>query len=188
MTALSTTHPAAPHRSIFVTVLAWTFIILSCVATLTSGLQNVMMRSMPLKEANVALDSTLVSHVPALARFIFSRSHLIVLARFVVSLLTLIASVGVLHRRNWARVVLIGTLGLGTTYMLGGFLLQQSMMSAIGATLRNTNPQQFASMVAAIRVVMAILSLGIAAIFVWILVRLCSASIRAEFSSSGHVA
>jgi hypothetical protein len=164
------------------------FIVLSSFSTLIGGLQNVMVRSMPLKEINATLDSSLSGHVPATARAIFSHFQLIVLALFVVSLLTLIASVGLLHRRNWARVLFIGILGLGTAYVLGGLFLQQSMLSTIDANFRTTTPQQFASMFAAMRVVVALFSLGIATIFVWILVKLCSASIREEFLPSGRAA
>ena len=179
-------------RSSFVTVVAWIFIVLSGFSTLIGALQNLMIRSMPFDQINSALQDSTAAQFPASARFMFSHFQLFFLMTFVLSLVTLISSVGLLRRRNWARVVFMALLVLGIVYMIGGLFVQQSFMSSFNATFSAAAPQdsvfrastqQFASMLTAMRVFMIVFSLGIAGVFGWIVVRLSSATIREEFVS-----
>jgi hypothetical protein len=181
----------ASARSSFVSVVAWVFIVISGFTTVIGALQNLMIRSMPFDQFNGVLqDSTAASQFPGPARFIFSHVQLLFLASFLLSLLTLISSVGLLRRRNWARLVFMGLLVLGIAYMIGGLFLQQSFMSSFDTSFRAAAPQdslfranaeQFASMITAMRIFLAVFSVGIAGLFGWIVVRLCSAKVRAEF-------
>jgi len=194
MTAVDQAGIQVPARSSFVTVVAWIFIVLSGFSTLIGALQNLMIRSMPFDQLNAALqDSTAVPFL-APARAIFSHFQLFVLAAFLLSLLMLISSIGLLHRRNWARLVFIGLLVLGIIYMLGGLFLQQSFMSSFNKSfsksfsaavpqdsLFRANAQQFESLFTAMRVFMIAFFFVIAGVFGWIVARLVSARVRAEF-------
>lgn len=177
-------------RSSFVTVVAWIFIVLSGFATLIGALQNLMIRSMPLDQLRSALQDSAAAQLPAPARVMFSHFQLFFLATFLLSLLMLISSVGLLRRRNWARLVFMGLLILGIIYMLAGLLVQQSFMSSLTGVSGGAAPQdsvfrataqQLQSMIRAMRVFMIAFSLGFAGIFGWIAARLASAKIRAEF-------
>ena len=104
----------------------------------------------------------------------------------------LISAVGLLRRRNWARLVFMGLLTLGIVYMFGGLFLQQSMLSSFNASFSAAAPQdsvfranakQFQSMFTVMRVFMIAFSLGIAGVFGWIVARLASAKVRTEFAS-----
>jgi len=190
MTAVDQLGVQVPLRSSFVTVVAWIFIVLSGFATLVGGLQNLMIRSMPFDQFNEVLQDSTAASLPAPARFMFSHVQLLVLVTFALSLLMLIASIGLLRRHNWARLTFMGLLILGIVYMLGGLLVQQSFISSFDASFNTAAPQdsvfrataeQFQSMFTAMRVVMIVFSLGIAGVFGWIVARLASAKIRAEF-------
>ncbi len=190
MTAVDQLGVQVPPRSSFVTVVAWIFIVLSGFATLVGGLQNLMIRSMPFDQFNEVLQDSTAASIPAPARFMFSHFQLFFLATFVLSLLMLIGSIGLLRRHNWARLTFMGLLILGIVYMLGGLLVQQSFMSSFDASFNTAAPQdsvfranaeQFQSMFTAMRVFMIVFSLGIAGVFGWIVARLASAKIRAEF-------
>ena len=180
-------------RSTFVTVVAWVFIILSGFMTLTSAFQNVMIRSMPLDQMNTMLrDSTVAGQMPGAARTMFAHFGLFFLAFFVASLVALIASVGLLRRRNWARLLFIIVMCLGIAYTLGGLFLQGTMMSSFESTFAGVagqdstfrqSAQHLEGMFKVMRVFMIVFSLGIAAGFGWIAVKLSSAQIRAEFSA-----
>ena len=190
-TAVQPADMQVPARSSFVTVVAWIFIVLSGFATFVGALQNLMIRSMPFDQFNTMLqDSTAASQIPGPARFMFSHFQLIFLATFLLSLVMLIASLGLLRRRNWARLVFMGLLVFGIVYMIGGLFIQQSFMSSFNSSFRAAAPQdsvfqanadQFRSMFTAMRVFMVVFSLGIAGLFGWIAVKLSSAKIRAEF-------
>lgn len=179
-------------RSTFVTVVAWIFIILSGFATVISLLQNLMVRFMPRDMIDSAMQDSTFRVMPPAARFMFSHLQLLVLCALILTALMLAASIGLLQRRNWARLVFIGLLGLGIIYNLAGLVLQQSLMSSMttqfsldsassaDSTLRST-AQQFDQMMAGIRVVMYVVTIGFVALFGWIIAKLSSRPIREEF-------
>jgi hypothetical protein len=191
MTAIQPTETHVPTRSSFVTVVAWVFIVLSGFATFIGALQNVMLSSAPFDQFDSVLqDSTAASQLPASAQFMFSHFRLIFLAVFLVSLLMFVSSIGLLRRRDWARLLFMGLLVLGILYMIGGLFVQQSFMSSFDTSFRTAAPQdslfranadQFRSMMTAMRVFMIAFSLGIAGLLAWIVVKLSSAKVRAEF-------
>jgi hypothetical protein len=184
---------SARPRSTFVTVVAWIFIILSGFATFISLLQNLMVGYMPREMFDSAMQDSTFAHVtPPAARFMFSHLQLLFLSFFILTALMLAASIGLLHRRNWARLVFIGLLGLGIVYNLAGLVLEQSMMSSMtsrfpldsafsaDSTFRSA-AQQFDRMIAGFRVVMYVVTIGFAALFGWIIAKLLSRPIREEF-------
>jgi uncharacterized membrane protein len=200
MTAPNTPNPPATPKSTFVTVVAWIFIVLSGLATFISLLQNVMLRFMPRDLFNSAMQDTTFAHVmPPSARFMFAHFQLVVLLFFVLSAMMLLSSIGLLRRRNWARLVFIGLLGLGIVYNIAGLVVQQSMMSSFtppfpidsvfgaDSTFRQTT-QQFTQMMAGMRVVTFIFAIGFAALFAWIIARLVSRPIREEFGITAGAA
>ncbi len=192
------TPPTGPEsgvttKSSFVTVVAWVFIILSGFATLISLLQNIMVGVMPRDMFNSAIqDSTFARVMPPSGRFVFSHLQLLVLCFFILCALTLGSSIGLLRRRNWARLIFIGLLGFGIVYNVAGLVLQQSMMSSMtsqfpldsafsaDSTFRATT-QQFDQMMASFRIVMVVITVGFCALFGWIITKLVSRPIREEF-------
>jgi len=188
MTAHQPGTQASPRAS-FVTVVAWIFIVLSGSSTVIGALQNLMIRSMPFDQLNSALQDSTAAQLPAPARVLFSHFQLLLVATFLLSLLMLISSIGLLRRHNWARLVFMGLLVFGIIYLLGGLFLQQSFMSSFDKSfstapqdsLFRANTRQFQSIFTAMRVFMIVFSLAIAGLFGWIVARLGSAPIRAEF-------
>jgi len=184
---------SARPKSTFVTVVAWIFIILSGFATFISLLQNLMVGFIPRDMFDSAMQDSTFTHVmPPAARFMFSHLQLLILCFFILTALTLAASIGLLQRRNWARLLFVGLLGLGIVYNLAGLVLQQSMLSSMtsrfpldsaisaDSTFRTT-AQQFDQMMAGFRVVMYVVTIGFAALFGWIIAKLLSRPIREEF-------
>jgi uncharacterized membrane protein len=182
-----------PPKSTFVTVVAWIFIILSGFATFISLLQNVMFGFMPRDLLNSAAhDTAFAEMVPRSTRFMFAHFQSILLLFLVLCVITLLASIGLLRRRNWARLLFIGLLGLGIVYNIAGLVLQQSMMSSfatgfpLDSAVRADSAlqpmsQQFGLMMAGMRVAMTIFAIGFAALFAWIIAKLVSRPIREEF-------
>jgi len=193
MTAIQPTDTQVPVRSSFVTVVAWIFIVLSGFGTLMTAMQNLMFSSMPFDEFGTAFRDSTAVHVPATARFMFSHMRLIFLVGFLLALLMLVSSIGLLRRRNWARLVFMGMLVCWILYMLAGVFIQQSFMSSFNTSFNasatqdsvfRANADRFQSMFATMRVFAIVFSLGIAGVLGWIVVKLSSARIRAEFADT----
>jgi hypothetical protein len=171
--------------------------VLAGFATFVSLLQNLMVTLMPHELFNAPLqDSSLSRIMPSGPRLMFAHFRLLVVVMFILCVVTLIAAIGLLRRRNWARIVFIILLGLGVLYNLGSIFLQQSMFSSFDTInsqlqadsgFRHVN-QDFAQMMHAMRVFMIVLSVCLAGLFAWIIRRLMSREVRVEFGAVGRAA
>ena len=190
-----TPNPPPLAKSTFVTVIAWIFIVLSGFATFISLMQNLMVGFMPRQLLNEATADTTLSHMmPSGPRFMFAHLQLLVLVALLLCVLMLLSSIGLLRRRNWARLVFIGLLSVGILYNIAGLFLQQSMFSSFtssfptdsvfrGDSSFQQTTQQFQQMMAGMRIFMVLFVVGFSALFGWIIVKLLSPAIRAEFLS-----
>ncbi|HKS06915.1 MAG TPA: DUF2127 domain-containing protein [Gemmatimonadaceae bacterium] len=180
-------------RSSFINVLAWVFIVLSGLGTLVSALQNVMIRTMPFERFDETMgDSTAAALIPASARFMFEHFRLLAFIAFVFMLAQFVASVGLLRRRNWARQMFMGLLICDIAYVFSGVFLQQSMMSSVTETIRTAaaadtlslNIDDLTTGFAIARIVAFVFAFAVASVFGWIVYKLASPRIRAEFTPS----
>lgn len=195
-----TPYPPVAVKSTFVTVVAWVFIIFSGLSTFISLLQNLMVGLMPqqfLRDATA--DTTFAHMMPSGPRFMFAHLRLLVLLVLALCVLMLVSSIGLLRRRNWARLVFIGLLSAGILYNIAGLFLQQSMMSSFTASFPIDSTfgadsaaqqfgQQFHQMMAGMRVFIISITVAFCALFAWIIVKLLSPPIRAEFLSESDAA
>lgn len=175
---------ASTPRSNFVTVVAWIFIVLSGFASLISVLQNLMLHFlMPMDEMRQDMSGQAVEQMPAAAMFILGHIELIFAAFLVVFLVTLASSIGLLKRKNWARITFVALMLLGAFSNLGGLVLHQTIMSQMPIALDATPEFQahLEFMMTVMRVIAALFSLGMSTLFGWIAWRLWSPSIVAEF-------
>jgi hypothetical protein len=177
---------SAPERSTFVTVVAWTSIVLSGFGTAIAALQNAMIYVLfPRAQMQAALESDPTStQMPAIARFFFANIELVFAVFLLLGLVALASSIGLLHRKNWARVVFIGVLACGIAWNLGGLAFQGMFMSQF-SSMPNA-PQdferQFQTMQRVMLVVGAVFAVGFSGLFGWIIWRLKSAAVVREFS------
>lgn len=187
----------SPVRSTFVTVLAWISIIFSGMGVLFSGLQNLMMTAMPVQSPfnNPAADSMLTNHFPPAEQFIFRHFQLVLFMVFIMMVITLAASIGLLRRHNWARILYITLMVLGVVYCVGGLYLQRSMFTsmqqmaasmpdpqgATGDSLGAPSPAAFGRMMVIMKVFMFLFVGAFVAVYIWIIAKLSSARIRSEF-------
>lgn len=175
-------------RSTFVTVLAWIFIFLGGFATLIAILQNVMLFLLfPRAEMEQALQADQAAQqMPAFAQFMFSSFEFVFLGFLVVALVTFISAIGLLKRKDWARRVFIGVLSLGIIWNIGGFILQQVMMShfAVPADAPPHVSADLATMALVMRVFGGIITLALSILFGWLVWRLMSPRIKGEFNVS----
>jgi len=177
--------PALAGPSTFVTVTAWIFIGLSVCSTLISTLQNVLLSVMLSPEHGFPIQEA-QQHMSPVFAFVFGHIRFYFLAFLIVSASTLCASIGLLLRHEWARIAFIGILVLGILWNIGGIVLQQWLMSSMldFQNVRAPPPELAATMqgmMIAIRVFSALFAIGVSVLFGWIIQKLRSPEIAAEF-------
>lgn len=178
------------ERSTFVTVVAWILIVASAFATLITLLQTVLV-FVVFPSAGMDMETgPLPSDMPPGAAFLFEHLEWLFVVSLIVSVATLASSIGLLRRRNWARLAVAGLMVLGIVWCLGGLLLQLAGMLAaheqfasVDAAFAEGSPDMtvFFYFFAAVTVLVA---LGFALLFGWIAKRLLSPAIAAEFQSA----
>jgi hypothetical protein len=179
-------------RSGFVTVVAWTFIALAAFGMLLSMLQYVLFSFLlPLDQLQAAMRHMYEGQrLPWIYELMFENFRLFIAIFFVLSAAVLAVAVGVLHRRNWARIALIGFLAVGILWNVAGLaMLIYVPLPAFAPTLENV-PPEIAEQMAVMQNVMQKVAVAANAVFIvvfavlfgWIIKRLASAPIRQEFS------
>ena len=177
--------PSPPHRSTFVTVLAWTLIVLAGFSTLMSAAQNVMFAVVGFGELG-APSAAEMEQMPPVFRFMLANMRAVMLAFLLASVATLACAIGLLRRRNWARRALIALLALGIAWNLFGLVVQQLMFGTMHAPAPGMAPElqaDFHRMATTIRIATALVALAFAALFGWIIRRLVSQPVREEFGA-----
>jgi len=175
-------------RSTFITVLTWLLIIFSGFGTFIAVLQNLMLHLVfPSEQMNQAmLASEQHEQMPAIARFVFSHFHWF-FGGFLVLFATLFAmSIGLLKRKNWARIFFIGFFAFGIAWNLATPFLQYHMMSSMFTEpMAGTGspPDEFRIAMGAMLVFSALMAQGFSVLFAWLIKRLCANTSKAEFGT-----
>jgi len=167
-------------QSTFVTVLAWIFIILSAFSTLISALQNLMFFLIfpKFRMDEILQTPELASKIPPIHRFMFSHVQLLMPAMLLIFVLTLVSAIALLKRKNWARIVFIALMSLGIVYSVAMLFLLPGFSEQMP---HGPGSQEFGVAFSIMRVFVTAFSLGLAALFGWIMWKLLSRPIRAEF-------
>jgi hypothetical protein len=182
-----------PVRSTFVTVLAWIFIGLTGFASLISLMQNLMLQLIfvPLMQQQHAhMSQNLPPNMPAHMAWMFDHVIWIFRVFLLLSLSVLVAAIGLLWRKEWARKLFIGLMAFGIFYQIAGLFFQWWYMSAVFDHLPmppNPKPdaaqmmQVMQGFMSVIRIFSALMSVGMIILLGWIIRKLISPPIRQEF-------
>jgi hypothetical protein len=187
----STSSGAPAERSTFVTVLAWIFIVLSGFSTIMSIFQYVIMSFVfPFARMQASVDAARArGGIPPGAEFMIGNMRLLIGSFVLLSAIMLVASIGLLKRRNWARRAFIALMALGILWNIGGLFLQRLMFSSMPMGPGNAPPEfraQFESMMTAMQIASAIFAIAFCVLFGWIIWRLMSADVRREFDGGAR--
>lgn len=177
----------APRNS-FVTVVAWIYIALeglsAFVLVLETLLVNVIFPVDQLQAAMARADDKMP--MPPAFTWMFGHLRLILALCLALALIKLTAAIGLLLRHNWARLLFIGVLAFSIAWSVATIFLQQYTISSIMTTPVPPNaPENFREamegMMMAVRTVTAVFALGFAGLFAWMIKKLVSPEIVAEF-------
>ncbi len=123
-------------NSTFVTVIAWIGIVISGFSTLMALLQSIMFTFIMNEGFDEALNASQAEqneNMPPIFAFMANNFEYLFYLFFLISFFSFIASVGLLKRKNWARISIIGLLVLSIAWNFGGFGVQYTMMSDFGS-------------------------------------------------------
>ncbi len=178
------TPPAAP-RSNFVTVVAWVFLCAGGGFGLIALLEVLASFFIPLERLQDAMNGNGAMPLPAYTRFIMSHFTLYTVVYFVGMAALFVTSIGLLKRMSWARPAMAVLLAIGAIRNVGGTALELAFYSSLPAQMPQKMPAEaaagFQAMMTGMIYVSAAFSLVIAGLLVWIITRLLSAPVRAEF-------
>jgi len=176
------------RRSSFVTIVAWVFIAIAGFSTFAAIGENLLFRALANHGAVLPDFRGLSQHLPPMAALMFENIRWLLLALLVASVVTLTAAIGLLLRKNWARRLFIAVLVVSIVWNIANLVFQQlytadvpglSQMPADVPEQIRTGLQIFQTVMTVVSVV---LTLAIAVLLGWVIKRLMSPSIRAEFS------
>lgn len=163
--------------SIFVTVVAWLFIVFAAMGLLMSVAQIIMISMIP------------SSLQPSDASFLERNFQTIFLIPMVLSLLMLGISIGLLRRLEWARRSFIGFLSLSILYLAGSLVFMWQMGIDLAAVPQGASPdfqeaaKQFYLMRLTTFFLMAAFAVGASGLFIWIIGKLMQPAVRDEFAN-----
>jgi len=174
-------------RSNFVTVLAWIFIVLSAFCTVMAILQNVMVALVfNRSEVRQAMQVSQAHGAPPFAEFMFGHMQWFFLGFLLFSALLLVTSIGLLKRWNWARLVFIAFMVLSIVWSIGGIGLQAVMLSSMqdDVSAMPQAPVDFRVFQIVTVSMSALFALAFSVLYAWIIRRLASAPVIAEFKAN----
>ncbi|WP_420007751.1 hypothetical protein [Xanthomonas sacchari] len=174
----------APPRSNFVTILAWIFIALSGFGTVIGIMQVFVVFAMFDHVQFADAVHRFPPGMPPTIAFIFFHFRWFFLGTALFSAWTLASSIGLLRRLNWARWCFIAAMSLVIAWNLGGAVVQVQMIAFMQKQLAVAQMQgapDMRPMLWAMAAIGVVFAAGFVALHGWIIARLLSRSVTAEF-------
>lgn len=175
------------QRSTLVTVVAWFLIVLGGFGALMGILQNVFIHlALPADAFQIPLEAEQTKQIPGFAKFMIMNISVIFAIFIVIPLLMFSSGIGLLKRKNWARLTVIIIMWLGVVWNLASLVIQFIFFSQIpmpenvSAQLQS-QMKSMESMQQIMSIVSTIFSLALSVLFAWIALRLSSPKIKVEF-------
>jgi hypothetical protein len=176
---------AEPPRSKFVTLVAWFGIVTAGCATPLALVQSLMV-GMLSEQIHSALDNEALSQLPFAIRYMLEHLGAISFSFLLGSVVTLAFSIGLLKRKEWGRLGVVVLLVVAIVQQLILFWIQVSVVGQAGAPAGLTEmPQELGAgllMMEVLGGVLTVLQVGVCAWMIW---KLGTPAIRAEFESLG---
>lgn len=175
-------------RSTFVTVTGWIFLVLSGFALLILLLDALMLQIMSssgsFQEAMQSA-SAQQADMPAISLFLFKHLALFLILPLLAFGSTFVASLGLLRRWNWARVLFIVVMIIGIIWNLFGLAVQFFMMAWMRQDFAMLPPDapDIGLFVTVMMAFSALFALAFCVLFGWIAKRLMAPAIVAEFKA-----
>ena len=172
---------ASAKRSSFVNVIAWFGIATGACATPIAVIQALMLGTLA-PQLQAALESQELAQLPAPVRLVLANFELLVQVLLIGSLATLVFSIGLLKRKNWGRLGVIALVGVAIAQQFVLFWIQLSMGSTAEAPGGQALPE-LQSVMLLMQVVGGVLTVVQVGVCAWLIWKLQTPQIRAEFGA-----
>ena len=170
------------QKSGFVTTLGWIFVALSIMTAMVSILQNIMVHVLFNGPDFDRAMNTIPADTPWVFRLMLGNFKIFVGLFLVGSLVMLAASIGLLLRKNWARITMIVLMVGSIASQLLGLLAQFGVMGHMRQQIAVApGAPDVGLFLVAMTIFSAVIGLGFCILFGWIAKRLMSPEIAAEF-------
>jgi len=170
------------NRSSFINVFAWISIVFSGFGILIGIMQNIMIQSM-MKDVNFGQAMSENENFPPFAKAMLDNFDLLAMGNLLITIVIFAASIGLLKRKNWARLFFIVFLIMGIIWTVVGGIMQFSFMDSVMAT--NTMPQnmpsEFQSIQYTMKIIIGIMMVAMLGLNLYLIKRLRSDEIKQEF-------
>ena len=172
-----------PRRSSFVTVVGVIFIVLAVLSLLSVLAYTILLPAMFHNEevAQRMQEQIDEGTMPLVVGYMYTHRNIFMAVSFVFAVVSLISSIGLLMRKNWARIAFIVLMSYRIVSSIFGIGLQLF----ITPTLPNNVPQSSAKFTTTVMIVSRLFSflfqVGFCVLYVWIISKLLSERIRREF-------
>jgi hypothetical protein len=182
----SANHVKATPPARFVSSLSWAFIWLSAFTLLLSAIQYVLfVYVVPMELLRAAFtDAISLKLLPPSMLKLLGHLPSICIALFAASLLTLLVSIALLKRKNWARITFAWIMIATAILHVAGLLLPFYVAHDVSNTINNMPPDVRSAAIIMTKMLSVIsMAMGIAfgIAFAWIAKRLFAAEIAREF-------
>lgn len=170
------------QRSVFVSVVAWVFIVFSSFGVLIMLLECLLFFFMPFDEI---MAQDMRGGQPFSPDIFLTIMRGVLVFMLAVCLWSLASSIGLLLRKNWARINFIILMAIGIFMQVLGLLWSFAFLFIGFAAPEYAQNEDAASFMQAFMWVMfavsLIFSIGFGVLYGWIIKKLVSPAIRAEF-------
>lgn len=170
--------PVPPPPSSFVNALGWILILCGSCSACVTILKNIIFPPFLSKEelTEAMQQSSLI------AKIMFSHSEYIFLSGLILSIAMLVVGIGLLKRKNWARIITIVMVALGILFyaaiLVLLFTLFSEMINVLGGEAGAGEIQKLLNFIQVFGTVLT----GFFLVFhIFIIKKLCSAKIKEEF-------
>lgn len=177
-------NPSSPQRSTFVTVTGWLFLSIGAIMTIFSLIQALMyVRMLSMPTMHQAMHEG-AKHLPFLLQLIFDHFRLYIFLVFSLSFATFLSAIGLIKRSNMARRLFIVILTVSVLGMLAAFITQLSISPATNNIPNAQIPKEAKNMLRAMKGFQFILTFSFSCLIGWIIARLSTPEILAEFTKT----
>ncbi|MEA3369296.1 MAG: DUF2127 domain-containing protein [Candidatus Ratteibacteria bacterium] len=176
---------AKQGKSKFVTYFAWMFIVSAGLGTFMAIIQNIMFFVFfPAKEIRQILNSSeAAQYIPAILPFIISHIRFFLLVYLLAAGVTFIASIGLLMRKNWARIFFVSIMSLAIIWNLVEMFFYGALIPKIPVFPDEIGLPNFQVILSEIRIFAVVIAIGLMIFYAWIVKKLVSKNIKQEFLS-----
>ena len=173
----------ANKNATFIILISWVFILIGGFIALGTLMQSLMLTFLFSNEEFAAAMQLSSQDMPAQAAFMLDHIRSISWSAFAIAALLVAASVGMLRRKQWARLLFIGMMWLFAVITVTMAVVQLGYLSNL-STGDQELPEGFIKLLEATKLMSLLFAIGLGGLFGWLAWKLGRPAIKAEFQGN----